>query len=41
MNQTRAMLLLGNPVGDLSAFKREGGKVKYYFGGGLPCPRAY
>jgi hypothetical protein len=38
MNQTRAMLLLGNPVGDLSAFKREGGKVKYYFGGGSPAP---
>ena len=40
MNQTRAMLLLGNPVGDLSAFKPEGGRIKYFFGGGGSPPPA-
>ena len=38
MNQTKAMLLLGDPVGNLSAFKREGGKVKYFMGGGGSSP---
>ena len=39
MNQTRAMLLLGDPVGDLSAFKPEGGRIKYFMGGGgSPAP---
>jgi hypothetical protein len=40
MNQTRAMLLLGDPVGDLDAFKPEGGRIKYFFGGGGSPPPA-